>query len=75
MKSGKCPKCNSTEVYLKENFMNLDGSSIIMSAFVRVSLNHYVCTNCGYVENYISEKYNCERISKKWKKVGGNSEQ
>jgi predicted nucleic-acid-binding Zn-ribbon protein len=59
MKDGKCPKCNSTQVFRgapatlaagegKVHLENFKTGSNLM-------LDSYVCANCGYVEMYVTE--------------------
>ena len=70
MKNGKCPKCDSSNVYFKEyalDVVNLDGRQ---TPYV-----NYVCTDCGYFETYITDKNALSKIpvkaekSKDWKKA------
>lgn len=71
MKNGKCPKCDSSNVYFKEYALDkvtVDGKS---AEYV-----NYVCTDCGYFETYITDKYALSKIAARaetmgdWKKVG-----
>ena len=65
MKSGTCPKCNSTDVYFKPYALDkvtLDGRG--------VEYTDYVCTNCGYFETYIADKAALSRIPKLAEKLG-----
>ncbi|MCI0550527.1 MAG: hypothetical protein L0287_06205 [Anaerolineae bacterium] len=70
MKSGTCPKCNSSSVYFKEYALYkviLDGRG--------VEYVGYVCTDCGYFETYITDKDALSKIPvraeklKDWKKA------
>ena len=70
MKSGICPKCNSSNVYFKEYALvnvTLDGKY--------VAYTDYVCTDCGYFETYITDKEALSKIPvkaeklKDWKKA------
>lgn len=71
-KTGKCPKCGNTEVYTDGKNVNRSERNIItVSAFTRVFLNTYICTSCGYVEEYaekIGEK-KLEKIKEKWRRM------
>ena len=71
MKNGKCPKCNSSNVYYKNYALDkvmVDGKS---TEYV-----NYVCTDCGYFETYITDKYALSKIAARaektedWKKAG-----
>lgn len=65
MKSGKCPKCNSSNVYFKEyalNSVSLDGK--------RVASVDYICTDCGYFETYITDKDALSKVVTRAEKLG-----
>ena len=65
MKSGVCPKCDSSNVYFKEYALDnvtLDGKS--------VPYVDYICTNCGYFETYITDKDALGKIVTHAKKLG-----
>ncbi len=59
--SGKCPKCNSSEI-VKFNQYWGDGSSYNQGVHVRTGffrgadLRLYVCSNCGYCESWIDKE-------------------
>ena len=71
MKNGKCPKCDSSNIYFKEyalDVVNLNGRQ---TPYV-----NYVGTGCGYFETYITDKNALSKIPvkaeklKDWKKAG-----
>ena len=65
MKSGKCPKCNSSNVYFKQYELievRLHGA--------KVEYVDYVCTDCGYFETYITDKEALSKIPKRAEKLG-----
>ncbi len=54
----KCPKCDSTEIVrLDGSTMRQNGNMLLtgMSVFTAVSVNTYICLNCGYTEEWIDE--------------------
>ena len=73
MKDGKCPKCGSTEVYCGSDVYPKTGpftsNSIPVSLTSIAALDNYVCTDCGYVERFISEPGKLKEIFIKWRKV------
>ena len=75
MKSGKCPKCDGRSVYRGTDVFFKQGAygsnSIPVSATDSAPLDNYVCTACGYVENYVTDRSCLEDISQKWPRVGG----
>lgn len=71
MKNGICPRCHSSHVYssAKLRIETGNASSIPLSFFRSISLDNYVCTNCGYVESYVSEPEMLARIEDIWPQV------
>jgi len=65
MKSGKYPKCNSSNVYFKE--YALDAVNLDRKWVEHVS---YICTDCGYFETYITNKDALGRIVARAEKLG-----
>jgi hypothetical protein len=78
MKNGKCPKCNSTNIY--ENRRGIDWGS--KSQWIEIwfgtpdsrtnswaDFDSYVCIDCGYFENFILDREALGGIQTKWKKV------
>lgn len=77
MKDGKCPKCNSSTVFMKRQGIELatDKAFYVRISSERISrsltdVDHYVCTTCGYFETYIEDKTKLTAIAGDWKKVG-----
>lgn len=74
MKSGKCPKCGSSEVYYQQNgiyvpktlgtFINTENGNMGSTT------DDYICTSCGYVERYVTDQAKLKRIAQVWKKAG-----
>ncbi len=78
MKNGKCPKCNSTNIFCNSNGIDYgdDSNSIeiwIGSSDERVNRESdfmsYVCTDCGYFKNYLLGKNILHEIQTRWSKV------
>jgi len=76
MKQGKCPKCGSTDVYSGEGIAFKSGpfgsNSIPVGLTSIAALDNYVCTSCGLVESYVSEKAKLKEITKRWDRVIDN---
>ena len=62
--SGTCPKCGSTEVARKRG-------SPVLNSWSRISINlrsldiwitKYICTDCGYIEDWIDNKKDQEKF-------------
>lgn len=79
LKSGECPKCNSTEVYTTcGNPKRGERMTLAISSMKWFFLDIYICTNCGHFEEYVSEEElkdekMIEKIKETWKKVQNKS--
>ncbi|MCB0476740.1 MAG: hypothetical protein KDC84_01160 [Crocinitomicaceae bacterium] len=76
MKTGICPKCQSTEIYTDGSPKRGDRSSIPISNWKKFFIDTYACYDCGYIEEYIESKNlkdqaKMERAKQEWKKVNG----
>ena len=71
MKSGKCPKCKSNEIYVKE--FGLSGTTVDGRSHAH---DDSICINWGYYESYITDQKALQAIPAKakhtgdWKKAG-----
>jgi predicted nucleic-acid-binding Zn-ribbon protein len=78
MKSGRCPKCGSTEVHAGTRIAakgGVYGSNTIplgSLGFSSAALDNYVCVTCGYVESYVADRWKLEKIARKWPQVEGS---
>lgn len=75
MKNGKCIKCGSDEVYVRESTIGEYGSfqsnTMPITLFTNAIFENFVCTSCGYVERYIKEPAKLDKIKEKWSKYEG----
>lgn len=71
MKSGKCPKCASSDVRkskISSAWSSDKGMVPLAGGFdSHAKVQHYVCVGCGYVERYVSDPKGLEKIRTKWK--------
>jgi len=85
VKDANCPKCGSGEVYSGVELIVKDGpianilkggpfasNSIPISLSSMAPIDNYVCVNCGYVEQYISDRSKLKEIEKKWDKASAD---
>ncbi|MCB9207560.1 MAG: hypothetical protein H6611_09695 [Ignavibacteriales bacterium] len=68
MKTGKCPKCNSREIF--KHCSRLRSNYLPVAIFNHARLEDYVCTKCGYKETYVVNDNDLKKIKEKWKRVG-----
>ncbi len=73
MKSGICPKCGSGDVYSGAHIPLKKGpfgsNAIPVSLTSLAALDNYVCTGCGYVEQYVDEAGKRKEIAEEWVRV------
>lgn len=65
MKNGKCPNCGSVSVHHVEKRYPEPRGIVGVTLWSRVSVDDYVCGSCGFVETYLSDMGDLERIKKK----------
>jgi predicted nucleic-acid-binding Zn-ribbon protein len=77
MKRGRCPKCDSHEVYsgcdVNPKIGPFTSNAIPVSLLSVAPLDNYVCVKCGYVERYVADAHKLREIADRWKpvKTGG----
>lgn len=63
-----CPKCYSENIVrVPDNAHRYLSNSICITKFVtveRVPVARYVCCNCGYVEDWVENGNECNKIKK-----------
>ena len=74
MLKGKCPRCNSRSVFKKVNGVFSGEKHIYVRGVGGFSTPRseritYVCTTCGYYENYIPDKSILKKVAAKWERV------
>jgi hypothetical protein len=75
MLDGICPKCGSEQVYSgadvprKQGYHGANTIPIKGNYMDGPALDNYVCTACGYVESYISDRPKLDEITQTWSKV------
>ncbi|MBC7885545.1 MAG: hypothetical protein H7X99_08720 [Saprospiraceae bacterium] len=73
--SSCCPKCQNTEIAVvagggfKGNLYNT-----ITFGFSTVYLTRYVCTVCGFTENYVDDSEDLQKMKDKFCNPGKDSE-
>ena len=56
-KERKCPKCGSRDILVEEGSLSDTGSIRVRgSLFARMPIIHTICTDCGYVEMWVSQE-------------------
>lgn len=61
-----CPKCHSNEIVRIPSFVGANGNSIKagLSVFSSVIVTRYLCTSCGYSEEWIDDPMDIEKLKK-----------
>lgn len=68
MRSGRCPKCQSTDVRTSPADLS-DGlglNTIQVSFWRSITPELRVCVACGYVEHYVASPSDRVKIAAKW---------
>ena len=54
--ANKCPKCDSKEIYTDEGQKKRgEPETIAISNWSRLFIDTYICTNCGFTEEYVRQ--------------------
>jgi hypothetical protein len=76
MREGICPQCDSRSIYHAQSDtyfgQPLSGTHITIKVGLVVkyaSLDIFVCTDCGYVENYVYRSEDLNAIASTWHPV------
>jgi predicted nucleic-acid-binding Zn-ribbon protein len=58
MRSGKCPKCGSAEVFVRKSALGDGQSSLMLQAVLGelFEVDCYLCLNCRHLELYAAER-------------------
>jgi len=73
MKMTNCPKCMSTDVFVKENGVGWSAGLLVSLGFGMTGPGNwvtYLCTSCGYLETYITQQAWLTKIQADPLKVG-----
>jgi len=58
------------EVYTnKGRGLRSENNTLAVTSFKSVSVDQYVCTGCGYIERYVSDRGDLEGVAAKWQKA------
>jgi hypothetical protein len=69
MKNGLCSKCGKREVRCSpEKRAQGHGHILALSAFKNAVLKTYVCTACGWMEQWMDRPQDREVVAEKWER-------
>jgi hypothetical protein len=69
MQSGKCDKCGASTVHTLANGIAPGGRREYIGfggAYTAVDVQTYLCTNCGYYENYVTDTRRLAEVAQRW---------
>jgi len=72
MKNGKCDKCGSMTVHVLTNGFAPGGRReyiVFDGMYSAVDVQSYLCTTCGYYENYVADPKRLAEVAQKWPAV------
>jgi predicted nucleic-acid-binding Zn-ribbon protein len=67
LKSGRCPKCSSTQVYCSDNSV----TQVLRADYTGLDkprIANYACSVCGYTEFYVTPE-TLHLVNERWTKV------
>jgi len=69
--SGKCPKCGSSDLF--SSLARQEASVVAgMTIFSSIRVTRFVCTACGFIEEWIEGEENLSRLHSKVRPAGAN---
>jgi DNA-directed RNA polymerase subunit RPC12/RpoP len=72
MKNGQCPRCGSRTIYSQPSAIYFYNNTLQVrtGAFSRgVPFTSYICTTCGFFENYVADQDKLAEVARTWQKV------
>jgi predicted nucleic-acid-binding Zn-ribbon protein len=71
MKTGVCPKCQLRTVRGSDNGIGVNGTalSIRIGLFRRAYFRVFICTSCGYTEQYLLDTEGRNAVREHWPKI------
>jgi predicted RNA-binding Zn-ribbon protein involved in translation (DUF1610 family) len=75
LRDGVCPQCGKRAVHANTHFREWFGDNTVPLGGMAFPLNgvkfdRYVCTECGYSEQWCSDRAKLQRIAELWPLVG-----
>ena len=77
MKNGTCPRCQSRTVYARrDGIFSGRGSPYVKTSMMSApsAVNSYLCTTCGYYENYVVDAPKLAEVAKVWKHIASEAD-
>lgn len=63
--SARCPKCDSIYIARVDNSMGQQFTPVRISAFAVAKTARYICTDCGYMEEWVENTKDLKKLKKK----------
>ena len=63
MTNGICPNCSAAQIYRFEAMAEQGG--IWIGIFTRLPLHYFLCTQCGYLEQYVLDAGSLQAVREK----------
>ncbi|MEZ4923433.1 MAG: hypothetical protein R2780_09705 [Crocinitomicaceae bacterium] len=78
-KTGQCPKCNSSEIYFNKGKQIGTRAGINVNFWGGFYIDVFICSECGYIEEYMKEEHMNEgrmnKVKKHWHKYSKYDQQ
>ncbi|HYF65086.1 MAG TPA: hypothetical protein VD886_19830 [Herpetosiphonaceae bacterium] len=67
LRTGVCPLCQATAVHVLDGA--LGQTRLPISAVGKAVITHYVCTHCGYTQDFMESPKDRGKVAEKWPHV------
>jgi hypothetical protein len=77
MKDGTCPRCQAKTVYAQRNgIYSGRGSPYVKTGAMNAAspVDSYLCTTCGYYENYVVDPPKLAEVARLWKHIASTAD-
>lgn len=66
MKNGVCPKCGGNKIIKIPNESGRQSSYILLGVLATVAITRYVCSQCGFCEEWVDSQEAIEKLMEKY---------
>jgi len=78
MRNGQCPRCSSPRIFTRRNGIGRAVTNPSRGVYIKglsriifpTDVDVYICTDCGYFEEYVADHTKLSKVVEKWDKVG-----
>ncbi len=64
--TGKCTKCNSTDVVKVENRLGQQFDNIKIGFMGIAEVGKYICCDCGFIEDWVESSFDLKKLKERY---------